>query len=274
MGDLASLDLRRLGGEARLRAVLEDLVQYYVGVYPQHPLALAIWFEKSPDRPEQNLLTLFSGKMKDVINKTPRESLRWKTGVDEPPFVEVHSTSVEYFTQELRIRPESLVRYHDHAEVLYFDKKFLTDEITQFFKIITAPSGLIRGWYISKDLYDQSMKGEFSLRSRMQGRPEIAILKTDESPDFSYAKGIPHIELDQRWLPLSTSALGTYTWYNDLQSQRPGYLLLEGGSLYQILKFEVKTAPEFSQRVLEKLPDDRYPEVYLRAMLPIEHLAA
>ena len=41
MGNLGSLDLKSLGGEARLRALLEDLVQYYVGVYPQNPLALA-----------------------------------------------------------------------------------------------------------------------------------------------------------------------------------------------------------------------------------------
>jgi hypothetical protein len=66
--------------------------------------------------------------------------------------------------------------------------------------------------------------------------------------------------------------MGPYAWYGDWQSSRPGYFLLEGGSLYQILKFEVRTAPEYPTRfqLLEKLPDDRYPEVYLRAVLPTE----
>lgn len=277
MSDLASLDLRRLGGEARLRAVLEDLVQYYVGVYPQNPLALVVWFEKSPDRAEQNLLALFSGSLRDVINVTPRESLRWKTGVDEPPYVEVHSTSIEFFAKELRVRPENLARYRDRAEVLYFDKKYLNGEITRFFNIVTAPPGLVRCWYVDPDTYDGYLRRKLTLRSQMVSRPNLGIVKTEESPDFMYAKAIPHLEFSQRWLPLSLAAVKNYAWYRDWQSHpdRPGYLLVEGESLYQILKFEVKTAPEYADQfqLLEKLPDDRYAEVYLRAVLPVERAA-
>ena len=203
MSDLASLDFRRLGGEARLRALLEDLVQYYVGVYPHNPLALVVWFEKSPDRPEQNLLALFAGKLRDTIKITPRESLRWKTGVEEPPYVEVHSTSVEYFTHEIVNQPDRVARYRVQAEILYFSNRILTDEIRKFFTIITAPSGLIRGWYIDRDQFDRYSKGELSLSSSMQHRAELAIVKTEESPDFLYAKGLPHIEINQRWLPIS-----------------------------------------------------------------------
>lgn len=276
MGNLASLDLRARGGEARLRALLEDLVQYYVGVYPNNPLALVVWFEKGLDRPDQNLLVLFSGTPKTDITVTPRQSLRWKTGVDGPPFLEVHSSSVEFFEQQIKTRPANLARYLDRAEVLYFDKELLVDEVLRFFNIITAPSGLIRGWYIEPDIYERSLRGEFSLRSRMQSRPELGILKTDESADFMHSKGLPHMEFNHRWLPLSPAALGPYAWYNDLQSGRPGYLLFEGGSLYQILKFEVKTAPDYPTRfqLLDKLPDDRYPEIYLRAVLPTKHVAA
>jgi hypothetical protein len=276
MSDLASLDFRRLGGEARLRAVLEDLVQYYVGVYPNRPLALAVWFEKSADRPDQNLLTLFSGRLREAINITPRESLRWKTGVEEPPFVEVHSTSMDYFTQTLRTRPDDLARYRRNSEVLYFDTRFITDEVKLFFNIISAPSGLVRGWYIEPEVFGRSQKGELNLRSQMQGRPYLGIVKTEESPDFKYAKGLLQIEINHRWVPLSPGALSAYSWYNDWHAGRPGYLLLEGGALYQILKFEVKTAPEYAARfqLLEKLPDARYPEVYLRAVLPTEHVAA
>jgi len=272
MGNLASLDLRALGGEARLRALLEDLVQYYVGVYPQNPLALVVWFEKVPDRPDQNILALFAGTLRNEITVTPRQSLRWKTGIEEPPYLEVHASSVEYFTQLLRARPDDLSRYRARPEVLYFDKRYLTDEIVRFFNVITAPPGLIRAWYLESELYDRYARGEFQLRSRMGGRAELGIIKTEESADFSHAKGLLHIEINQRWMPISLAAMGPYAWYGDWQSNRPGYLLLEGGSLYRILKFEIKTAPDYPTRfqLLEKLPDDRYSEVYLRAVLPTE----
>ncbi len=278
MGNLASLDMRARGGEARLRALLEDLVQYYVGVYPQNPLALVVWFEKAPDRPDQNLLALFAGRLRDEITVTPRQSLSWKTGVEGPPYLEVHASSVEHFSQELTNRPAELSRYRDHAEVLYFDKKQLNDEITRFFNIITAPPGLIRCWYVDPDTYDRYVRGELTLRSQMVGRTNLGIVKTDESTDFMHAKAIPHLEFNQRWLPLSFAAVKNYAWYSDWQSHpdRPGYLLVEGESLYQILRFEVKSAPEYATRfqLLEKLPDDRYPEVYLRAVLPSERAAA
>jgi hypothetical protein len=280
VSDLASFDLKTRGGEARLRALLEDLVDYYKGVYlqtvPPHPLALAVWFEKLPDRPEQNLLALFAGKLRDEISITPRQSLSWKTGVEGPPFLEIHSSSLEHFSEVLRTDQRAVSRYRDRAEVLYFDKNLLNDEVIRFFNIVTAPSGLIRGWYLEPEVYEKSRQGGLNLRSRMQGRHEIGIVKTEESPDYVHVKGLPHVEVNQRWLPLSPRALGTYTWYNDLQAGHPGYFLLEGGSLYQILKFEVRTAPEYPTRfqLLEKLPDDRYPEVYLRAVFPSQSTAA
>src|SRR5258708_4429628 len=169
MGNLASLDLKALGGEARLRALLEDLVQYYVGVYPQNPLALVVWFEKAPDHPDQNVLALFGGTLRNEITTTPRQSLRWKTGIEAPPYLEVHASSVEYFTELLRTQPDHLSRYRVRPEVLYFDKKLLTDEVVRFFNVITAPPGLIRGWYMESELYERYAKGEFQLRSRMMG---------------------------------------------------------------------------------------------------------
>ena len=276
MGNLASLDMRARGGEARLRALLEDLVQYYVGVYPENPLALAVWFEKIPDRPDQNLLVLFGGKLSNEITVTPRQSLGWKTGVEGPPFLEVHATSVGHFTQQLIAQPASLSRYRDRAEVLYFDKKHLSGDVTRFFNVITAPSGLIGAWYLDRDTYDRYVKGEFTLRSQTSSQPNLGIVKTEESPDFVHAKALPHMEFSRRWLPLSPAALPPYSWYSDVLRGRPGYLLLEGGALYQILKFEVKTAPEYPTRfqLLDKLPDDKYPEIYLRAVLPTERAAA
>jgi hypothetical protein len=276
MGNLGSLDLRSLGGEARIRALLEDLVHYYIGVYPQNPLALAVWFDKSAERPDQNLLVLFGGNQGHGIQVTPRESLHWKTGTEGPPFLEVHSASVNHFTEILRANPEPLARYLNRSEVLYFNAALLSEEIKRYFNVITAPSGLIRGWYVERELYERSLKGDFNLQSRMQSRPEIGIIKTEESPDFTYAKGLPHVEVSQRWLPMSPSAIRIYTWYTDWQSKRPGFFLMEGGALYEILKFEVKTAPEYPARfqLLDQLPDDRYPEVYLRAVPTTERAAA
>jgi len=266
--------MRARGGEARLKALLEDLVQYYVGVYPQNPLALAVWFEKAPDRPDQNLLALFAGTLRNEITVTPRQSLSWKTGIEGPPYLEVHASSVEFFVQELRYQPDRVSRYRDRAEVLYFDKKHLTDEVSQFFNIVTAPPGLVRCWYVDPDTYDRYVRRELTLRSQMAGHPSLGIVKTEQSPDFVNVKAIPHLEFNQRWLPLSLAAVRNYAWYSDWQSHpdRPGYLIVEGGSLYQILRFEVKTAPDYATRfqLLEKLPDDRYPEVYLRAVLPAE----
>jgi len=201
--------------------------------------------------------------------------MAWRTGIEEPPYLEVHASSVEHFTDELRAKPADLDRYRTRAEVLYFDKKLLSDEILKFFNIVTTPSGLIRGWYLDQEAFSRSLKGEISLHSRMQGRPELGIIKTEESPDFAYAKGLLHMEISQRWVPLSPGALVPYTWYSDWRSNRPGYFLFEGGSLYQILRYEVKTAPEYQSRfhLVEKLPDDRYAEVYLRAVSPSERAA-
>jgi len=269
--------MRTRGGEARLRALLEDLIQYYVGVYPNNPLALVVWFEKAPERPEQNILALFAGTLRNEITVTPRQSLSWKTGTEGPPYLEVHASSVGHFAQELASQPQGLSRYRDRAEVLFFDKKFLKEEVTQFFNIVTAPPDLVRCWYVDPDTYDRYRKGDLTLRSQSAGRPHLGIVKTDESPDFVHAKGIPHLEFSQRWLPLSFDAVKNYAWYSDWLSHpdRHSYLLVEGGSLYQILKFEVKTAPEYAAKfqLLEKLPDDRYPEVYLRAVLPTENAA-
>jgi hypothetical protein len=276
MANLGSLDLKSLGGEARLRALLEDLVQYYVSLYPQHPLALAVWFDKVQSSTDQNMLVLFTRTFSQDIKVALRESLQWKTGLEGPPFVEVHSSSVEHFTEALRTDSTALARYKSRSEVLYFNASLLTDEIKRYFKVITAPSGLVRGWYIEQELYERSLKGEFSLQSRMQAHPEVGIIKTDESADFVYAKGLIHIEVNQRWVPLSVDGLRVYSWYTDWQSKRPGFLLLEGGALYEILRFEVKTAPEYPNRfqLLESLRDGRYPEVYLRAVLPAQRTTA
>jgi hypothetical protein len=278
MSNLASLDMRARGGEARLRALLEDLVQYYVGVYPQNPLALVVWFKKAPERPEQNLLALFAGRLRDEITVTPRQSLAWKTGVEGPPYLEVHASSVEHFSQRLASEPSVLSKYQDHAEVLFFDRQQLNNEITQFFNIVTTPPGLIRCWYIDADTYAKYQRRELTLRSQMAWRPNLGIVKTEESPDFTFAKGIPHLEFSQRWLPLSLDAVKNYAWYSDWQSHpdRRTYFVAEGESLYQILRFEVKTAPDYADKfqLLEKLPDDRYPEVYLRAVPPTERATA
>jgi hypothetical protein len=274
MPDLAQLGLKAKGGEARLRALLEDLIEYYKGVYSGQPLALAVWFARSEESSEQNLLVLFDRSPLSEILLSPHQSLVWKTGLEAPPFANIHCTSVDYFTRELGSNPESLAKYFDRSEVLYFDKRLLPAPILQKFTVITEPAGLMKGWYVSRSDYDRHMTVRQLLGPRQQLRPAIGLVKTAEGPDSESCRGLIHVEVNQRWLPLSAAGLTAYTYYNDWQDGRPGYFLFEGGSLYKIDKFEVKTAPEYSAFVLEKLRDDRYPEVYLRAEHPSEQSAA
>jgi hypothetical protein len=274
VADLAQLDLRAKGGEARIRALLEDLTGYYKGVYPGHQLALAVWFGKTPDSDVQNLLALFTGLPMKSIVVSPRQTLHWKIGVDEPPFVNIHATSVEYFSGQLSSNRDAVAHFLDRREVLYFDKNWLTSEIVREFKIVTEPPGLIKGWYLGADQYDGSQTVRSLLASGGHGRPEMGIVKTWESPDFGTCRALVHVEVSQRWLPSSAEGITPYSYYSDWQEGRPGYFLLEGGALYQILKFEVKNAPNYSAVVLEKSRDDRYPEVYLRAVYPPQQSAA
>lgn len=277
MGSLAQLDLGTKGGAARLRALLEDVVEYHKGVYvvPQrYRLALAVWFGKSTDSNTHKVLELFDMPGKDEVAGPARFSLFWKTGSQEPPFVEVFATSVEYFSQQLRADAASLSRFFGNFEVLYFDKTLLNSEILQAFGVITEPPGLTKGWYVSADEYAKAGTLRNLLSSHDAIKPQIGLLKAEEPSDFENYRGLLHVEVGQRWLPLSHAGLRTYTFFNDLLDGRPGYVLLQGGSLYRLLKFEVRTAPEYGSRVLERPRDDSYAEVYLRSVYLPERPAA
>ncbi len=285
MADLAQLDLAAKGGEARLRALLEDFVEYYFNVkIPEHDrLALVVWFGKSPQTSEHNLLALYDYEINEIKPYEQGVPLRWKTESKEPPFVNIFTTSVDYFGEQLSSNPQSVARYRDKCEVLYFRKQLLNEQVLRAFNVITEPPGLMKGWYVSSEEYGKSKTLRNLLAARGQ-RPEIGLVKIEESPDFENCRGLLHAEINQRWLPLSPGALvneaetstkqARYLFFNDVQDGRPGYFLFQGGSLYRLVKFEVKTAPEYSTRLLEKLRDDRYAEVYLRAVHPIEQPAA
>lgn len=266
MADLAQLDLRAKGEELKLRALLEDMVSYHKGVHPGHQLALAIWFEKSPKNEVHNVLELITGPPMNEMFLSERQPLAWKTGSNEPPFVDIDITSVEYFTEQLTSNPPALGKYFDNFEVLYFDKEALNDEIVKAFRIVTEPSGLVKGWYVSAEQCVKSGTIGELLASWGHMKPHIGLLKTDESSDFEYRRGLLHVQVEQRWLPLTPGGLQNHKFDRDLRDGRPGYFLFEGGALYFILKFEVVTVSEYSGRVLEKLRDDRYVEVYLRAV--------
>jgi hypothetical protein len=274
MGDVAQLDLKTKAREARIRALLEDLAEYHKGIYPGNRLALAVWFRKSLEGQEQNLLELFTGVPRNGIAES-RFSLLWKTGSESPPFVNLRATSVEYFSTLLNAEPEQVAPYRENYEVLYFDKNLLSAAVLEAFHVITEPAGLIRGWYVPESEYDGKSTSIQSLLSRRgHARPEIGLVKTEQSADFDHCRGVLHVEIAQRWLPLSPEAIRPYTYYTDLQIGRRVYFLFEGGSLYGVLKFEVRTAPEYAGRLLEKTRDDRYPEVYLRAVHPPAQPAA
>lgn len=277
MADLAQLDLAAKGGEARLRAHLEDFVEYYFNIkIPGHDqLALVMWFGKSPQTSEHNLLALFAGyEINRIVPYAQRVPLLWKIESTGPPFVNVFTTSVDYFTGQLSLNPQSVAGYRDRCEVLYFRKQLLNKQIMFAFDVVTEPSGLMKGWYVSADEYVQSGGAVRKLLASHSQRPEIGLVKMQESPDFENCRGLLHVEVEQKWLPLSPAGLSNHTFWNDWLAKRPGYFLFQGGSLYQVVRFEVKTAPEYSTRVLEKTRDDRYPEVYLRAVHQPEQPAA
>ena len=279
MSNLASLDLGARGGEARVRTLLEDLVEEY---RRSSRLGLAVWYGKSQGPTEHyQLLMLVSDLPPNPRIIRHRQPLYWKTGSTVAPFVDIDLYNLDDFAHELARGNPAFDGYKENSEVLFFDRRLLQSQharVIDFFNILTAPPGLIRCWYIDSDTYNKYQRKEITLRSQMAGRPHLGIVKTEESSDFMFAKGVPHLEFSQRWLPLSFAAVKNYAWYSDWQSHpdRPTFLAMEGESFYQILRFEVKTAPDYASKfqLLEKLPDDRYPEVYLRAVLPAEHAAA
>jgi hypothetical protein len=195
-------------------------------------------------------------------------------GSEGAPYANVDTTSVNHFSTLSEADPVRLARYRDRYEVLYFDKKLLTAQIIDMFQIVTEPPDLIKGWYVPEDEFKRSGSTQGLLSNRGQARPEIGLVKTQESNDFEYCRGILHVEVCGKWLPLSSSGIQSYAYFRDWQAERPGYFLFEGGSRYQVLKFEFRTAPEYARMLLGKTSDDRYPEVYLRAVRPTAQPAA
>lgn len=277
MGDVAQIDLTPRGEDAWTRALLEDLVEYYKGVYPGQPLALAVWFGKAPSEQRHNLLALFANLPLNTIRESRDQSLRWRApdGGGGPPFANIYATSVSHFEERLRVAPAEVSNFLDRPDVLYFEKELLPRDVLEAFHVLTEPSGLLKGWYLDPDAYLSSPTTRSLLAAHARFRPSIGLLKVDESADFQHCRALVHSEIAQRWLPLYTpSALEGHTFYRDWQAGRPGYFLLEGGSLYQILRFEFRTAPEYSSLVLEGSRDGRYAEVYLRAVPPSEQPTA
>ena len=64
MAEMNQLDLKTKGREARIRALLEDVTGYHMGIYPENRLALAVWFGKSLESQEQHLL--------ELLRRTPK----------------------------------------------------------------------------------------------------------------------------------------------------------------------------------------------------------
>jgi hypothetical protein len=275
MADLAQFDIGARGQEARIEALLEDLTEIYKGGRPESRLALAVWWKKSLGIQEQHVLLLFSGTPMREISHGPDVPLYWKTGSSGPPFVLVEATDVDWFSTLSKVDPQRIARYQDDFKVLYFEKRLLTPDILERFRIVTEPPGLMKGWHITEDEYARSKTVQALLVLHSQARPNFGLVKTGESPDFENCRGILQVEVSQKWMPLSPEGIQTYTYYNEHQRGQSVYFLFEGGSLYKVFQFEVKTAPDYADRfrLLGKTPNDRYPEVYLRAVRMAEQSA-
>ena len=262
-----------MASEANVRALLEDFISHYTAS-PVNQLALAVWFERSPQGSEHKLLMLFTGPEMNKIEPV-RQPLLWKAGVEGPPFIEIHWTSVAFFTQQLRAEPNFVQHSFPDPKVIYFQRHLLSRDIVDAFGIAPqAPPHLIKVWCLSQDEYVKGQSVQSLLAARGGIRQEVGIIKTWESPDFKTCKAIVHVEVGQRWLPSSPEGVNVYGFYSDWKRGRPGYFLAEGGALYYVEKFEVIYAPDYERLVLERRPDDRYLEVYLRAVHPPEQPAA
>jgi len=277
MANLATFDLKARGREARVRALLDDLVQAHIEGRPMAKMALAVWYHKSPGNEEQFLLELIvvdGFDFKGFDNQ--RLSLLWKSGSEGQPYANVRVTSVGYFLDLLAGDPAEVARYHEaNFEVLYFDKDLLVrgqpdSKLLDLFHIVTDPPGLMKGWYVTEDEHDKSSSPQTLLSRRGSAKPTLGMVKVWESPDLAHSRGILHVQVGGKWVPLSPEGIQAYTYYADAQNGRRVFLIFEGGALYEVLRFEVKTAPEYAGRLglLENAPDDRYPEVYMRAVPP------
>jgi len=273
MADLAKVDLSMAMEEKRIRALLEDRIDDLKRTYQDRKIALAVWFDKAPlERSEQNLLVLWAGKKVNQIYVTPPDALRsWSSPT-------IHATTVDDFAEFLASDRPRIAPYFQKFEVLYFDKELLPEPILLAFNVRAEPSGLMKGWYVSSEEFAAGATLQNLLARHSPARPQIGFVKVWESPDFEHCRGLLHFEISYgagpRWVPRSLGALSPYSFYGDWVKGHPGYFLFRGGSLYRIQKFEEKTSPEYSSLVLEPLRDDRYPEVYLRAVHSPERSAS
>lgn len=272
MADLAKVDLSMAMEEKRLRALLEDRIDDLKRTYSDRKVALAVWFDKDLKKWEweRKLLVLWTGRKVNQIHITPPNALH-----STPT---IHATTVDDFADFLVSDRQRLEPYFQNFEVLYSDKELLLEPIVLEFNVRAEPSGLMKGWYVSAEEFTAGTTLQKLLVRHSPGRPEIGFVKVWESPDFEHCRGLLHFEVSYgagpRWVPRPLGALSPYSFYNDWVKGHPGYFLFRGGSLYQIQKFEEKTAPEYSSLVLEPLRDDRYPEVYLRAVHSPEQSAS
>lgn len=271
MAGLTQIDWQSVANEANVQALLEDFVSQYTRS-PVTQLALAVWFGRSAQASEHKLLMLFTGSETNNIELV-HHSLLWQAGVEGPPFVAVHWTSVAFFALQLRSNPNDVHLYFCDPKVIYFQRHLLSPDIANAFGIITKPPGLIEVWCVSQTQY-KGQTVQSLLGSRGSFRREVGIVKTWEAPDFETCKAIVHVEVGQRWLPSSPEGISVNGFYTDVINEQSGFLLEETGVLYQIVKFEVIYDPDYGRRVIERRPDDRYVEVYLRAVHPPEKTAA
>ena len=273
MAGLAQVDWQSLANEAQVRALLEDFVSHYT-LSGLNQLALAAWFERSPQGSEHKLLMLFTGPEMNNI-EFDRQPLLWKAGVEGPPFIVIHWTSITFFSPLLRSNPNVVQQSFPGAEVIYFQRRWLTQEILDAFRIVTEPSHLIKVWCVYHDQYGTGQTVQALLASRAGRRQEVGIVTTWESPDFESRKAIFHVEVGQQWRPANPEGIMQSSgFYSDWLRGRRCYLLAEGGALYYIEKFEVIYAPDYERLVIERRPDDRYLEVYLRTVHPPDQPAA
>jgi len=217
---------------------------------------------------------LFAGPEMNKI-ELDRQPLLWKAGVEGPPFIAIRGTSIAFFSQQLRSNSSGLQHFFRDPKVIYFQRRLLSRDILDAFRIVTEPSHLIKVWCVYHNEYGKGQTVQALLASRVGRKSEVGIVKTWESLDFETCKAIFHVEIDQRWQPASPEGtMQSSGFCSDWLNGRPCRLLAESGALCYVEKFEVTYAPDYERLVIERQPDDRCLEVYLRTVHLPEQPAA
>jgi len=253
-----------------VRAELEKLVWAH-RYLPDRAVLLAIWYRKSDQR-EIHLMEAYDSKEAPQIPVIPVHLLHENNSSNWPFAEPLHHILLFSGRSQLEwmiANNDPLVgELQKDREVIFIQPDELSPSILQTLMIRTQPDGLVKGWYIpAPNLESMIQTGQ---RRTPDARPTVGVLQVSTLTDLDRKAGITHVEVDGRWLPSTKNGVNSYTWYTDSVQGQPGAILFEGGDLFQIKGFEIRTSMDYSRKVLSPNSGDEYIEAHLsRIPIPV-----